>query len=340
MPRKRTDQAERINLFMVAKQVGVSPMTVSNVINGRGRVGEATAQRIREAIEELGYVPNIAARTLAGVKPLAVGLLYASAATPFLDAVLVAALKATTAHGIQLLVQAVDELDPAGALEAVRGSAASGADALLLVPPVAELLAGSPGFASLRMPAAAITTGGALPGLITCHIDNVAAMRELAGLVIAKGHERIGYVGGPSRNEDSGQRLEGFKLSLLDADLPFDAELVRSGRFTFEGGMAAAAELLALAHPPDAIIAANDDMAAGIIAEATRRGLRLPGDLAVAGFDDTLIATRTWPALTVVRQPIPEMTDRAMRLLIQAVQGKFSPRDEVFVHSVVRRASI
>ncbi len=178
--------------------------------------------------------------------------------------------------------------------------------------------------------------------MFTVRIDNRAASRAVTELLIAKGRRRIAVIAGPQDHSDSVERLKGCRDALAAHGLALPDERVVEGRFTFESGLEAAERLLALPAPPDAIVAANDDMAAAALWIAHRRGIVLPRDLAVTGFDDTLLATRVWPPLTTVRQPIDRMTARALDLLLDALKrpaDDVRPVDVLEAYDVVERAS-
>ncbi|AHE52466.1 hypothetical protein NX02_03560 [Sphingomonas sanxanigenens DSM 19645 = NX02] len=317
-------------------------MTVSNVINGVNRASEATVATVRAAIAELGYVPNLAARRLAKAHATTVGLVYCNRRTPFLDAVLVGSLRATNAHGLQLTLRGGEGADRAEAERMAQDLVRAGADALLLIPPVAELLSGSAALAALNVPVAAIATGTRLPGVTTVRIDNRAAMVAITERVMSRGHRRIAYVAGPDAYSVVQARLGGFRAALAAHGLDEDPELVLHGlEFDHAAGLFAGRVLLERPAPPSAIICTSDDLAAGVIAHANHLGLRLPADLAVTGFDDTIVASRIWPPLTVVGQPVEDMAHRATQCLIAALDGMGSATtaDELFEHSIVERES-
>lgn len=317
-------------------------MTVSNVVNGRGRVGRETAEAVRRAIEELGYTPNVAARSLASSAATTIGLLYGDKQSAFLDSMLIGALKATTSRGLQLIIRETVEDDAAAIGDAVRGLIHSGAHALLLIPPLAEIVADAPLPVSGGLPAAAIATGRPMPGLFTVRIDNRSAIRDVVRVLVAKGHRRIGFICGHAAHSDSRERLLGFQDGMGAAGLPLVPELVFQGDFRFPSGEAAGKALLGLPLRPTAIIASNDDMAAGLLTQASRMGLRLPDDLAIAGFDDSVSAPRLWPPLTSVRQPVGEMAFRATEMLIEALQtppADIVCRDIVIAHELIERDS-
>ncbi|WP_395337193.1 LacI family DNA-binding transcriptional regulator [Novosphingobium sp. BL-8H] len=331
-----------VTIRAVAQRAGVSAMTVSNVINGAGRASAATVATVQAAIAELGYVPNLAARRLAKSRATTVGLLYSNRRTPFLDAVLVGALRATNAHGLQLILRDGDGVSRDEAERLAQDLVRSGADALLLIPPFAERLSGSDSLAALGVPLAAIATGTAMPDVTTVRIDNRAAMTSITRKVIAGGHRRIAYVAGPDQYSVVAARLEGFQATMRDAGLVEEADLiVRHGEFDYESGKAAARTLLQRKDRPTAVICSSDDLAAGVVAQANHLGLQLPRDLTVTGFDDTILASRLWPPLTVVQQPVEEMAFRAAQCLIAAL-GKAEPgvTDEIFDHVIVERESV
>lgn len=332
-----------VTIRAVAERAGVSAMTVSNVINGAGGASARTVATVRAAIAELGYVPNLAARQLARARATTVGLVFCDKRTPFLDAVLVGTLRATNAHGLQLILRAVDGANRKEAERVARQLVRSGAEALLLIPPLAELLSGSSILSDDAVPVAAIATGAALHDVTTVRIDNRAAMAAITEQAIAKGHRRIGYVAGPARYSVTGARLEGFRAALARHGMEAAPALVRNTReFGHAAGMEAARTLLAREERPSAVICASDDLAAGVIAQAHRLGLDLPADLAVTGFDDTILASNIWPPLTVVRQPVEEMAFRATQCLIAALGKPVEervPTDEILDHAIIERES-
>jgi LacI family transcriptional regulator len=333
-----------VTIRAVAEMAGVSAMTVSNVVNGAGRASAATIETVQAAIAELGYVPNLTARRLAKARATTVGLIYSDRRTLFLDAVLVGTLRATNAHGLQLLLRDGDGVAQDEAERIAQDLVNSGADALLLVPPFAEQLSGSAALAALGVPLAAIATGKAMPDVTTVRIDNRAAMFSITERVIARGHRRIAYVAGPDEYSVVAARLDGFREALSKHGILEDPHLlVQHGEFDYASGIVAGQALLAQPDRPTAIICSSDDLAAGVIAQANHIGLRLPDDLAVTGFDDTILASRIWPPLTVVRQPVEDMAFRATQCLIAAlghVDGTAEVSDEIFDHDIVERKSI
>jgi LacI family transcriptional regulator len=162
---------------------------------------------------------------------------------------------------------------------------------------------------------------------------------HLAGL----GHKRIGFINGHPNQTASGQRFRGFIEGMTEAGLAVGADQVAQGFFTYRSGLTAAEKLLS-DYAPTAIFASNDDMAAATLAVAHRKGLDVPRDLAIAGFDDTPVATTMWPELTTVRQPIAEMARESVRLLIEQIRGRRAGKPAKVQHkllkfTLVKRAS-
>ncbi|ASG23853.1 LacI family DNA-binding transcriptional regulator [Nitrospirillum viridazoti] len=346
--RRSRQQRDRVTIQDVAQRAGVSAMTVSNVVNRTGKVGESTRARVRAIIEEMGYVPSQAARHLVGAAPARIGLIYLDIESMFLSLAHGEVSAAAAEKGLQLMVRRASAATPDRAAAVALSLVRSGADALLFIPPFAELLTGTPALRTLGVPAAAIATAGPLPDMATVRIDNHAAGRAVADLLVARGYRRIAIITGPGGHSDSVARLDGYKAALAAHGIPFRPELCAEGLFSFETGLVAADTLLDLSQPPDAIMAANDDMAAAALWAAHRRGLVPPRDLAVTGFDDTLVATRVWPALTTVRQPIKDMAIRAIDLLVEALgrpaaeraAPATTPRDVVLDFTLVERGSV
>ncbi|HDS1639172.1 TPA: LacI family DNA-binding transcriptional regulator [Stenotrophomonas maltophilia] len=316
-------------------------MTVSNVINGRGKVSPETQARVKEAIKATGYVPNVAARRLAGAAGARLGLLYPDVRSPFLTEVLLAALSSANAVCAQLIVREGRAARQEHAEKLVMDAIEGGAEGLLLVPPYAELLSGSDYFHRLQMPAAAIAGAGLLDGMQTFRIDNRLAAEQLTTHLALLGHRRIAFITGPMDHGDSHERLLGYQDGMAAHGLNVVPSLIRSGRFSFESGCEAAEALIAEEPRPTAVLASNDDMALGVLWVAQRAGIGVPEDLSVVAFDDTAASRRAWPPLTVAAQPVGAMTDAAVAAIISNLLGRseLPAGDCVLPHHLVVRSS-
>ena len=170
--------------------------------------------------------------------------------------------------------------------------------------------------------------------------DDFAGSHALTEHMLSLGHRRVAFIRGDPRHGATEKRLQGHIQCLREHGIRLDPDLVLSGRFDFESGRSAAQELLKLPLGPTAVIASNDDMAAGVIAAAHEAGVDLPHALSVAGFDDTPTALRTWPPLTTVRQPTAEIASRATELLLEWIRGeRTEPILETFDCQLIVRPS-
>lgn len=304
----------------VASRAGVSPMTVSRVINDEKNVRESTREKVRAAIDSLGYAPNQAARSLAGADAIRIGLIYDDPRTTFVSAFLIGGLQQTSQRSVQLVVKRCATPDAAAA--AIARFAAVGIDGVILPAPISDWQRVLDAVEEHDMPTVLVASGQARPERSAVGIDDFGAAHTMVDHLIALGHTRIGFITGNPKQEASERRLAGYRDALAKAGLPLDDALVAEGMFTYRSGLDAAARLLALEESPTAIFASNDDMAAATVAVAHRLGLDVPRDLTVCGFDDTAIAETLWPELTTIRQPIEEMSHRAVDHLIDRIRAR------------------
>ncbi|MDX3886327.1 MAG: LacI family DNA-binding transcriptional regulator [Sphingomonas sp.] len=304
----------------VAREAGVSPMTVSRVINGEKNVREATREAVNAAIAALNYAPNPAARSLAGADQIRIGLLYSNPSSAYLSEFLVGGLDQASRRNVQLVVEKCD-LDR-HEVEVAQRLVASGIDGIILPPPLCDSQAVLKVLADAGTPAVAVATGRVADNVSAVSIDDFEAAFAMTRHIVSLGHRRVGFIIGNPNQTASGRRLEGYRAALEAAGLPLADELITQGLFTYRSGLDAAERLLELAEPPSAIFASNDDMAAATVAVAHRRGLDVPGDLTVCGFDDTALATTIWPELTTIHQPITDMSRAAVELLVDEIKRR------------------
>jgi len=323
----------------VAARAGVSSMTVSRVINGRSGVSAATRAAVEEAIRELDYTPNVAARSLVTSTELRIGVIYSNASNAFMSEFLTGVFEEASARGARLsLLKGEGGRPPATA--ALEEMAASGISGVLLAPPLGE----APEVQRVLREAGCIRAAvGAYqsPETICVRIDDRAASYEMTRRLLDLGHRRLGFVLGNPDQAASAERMAGFYAAVRETG---GVEVqVAQGDFTYMSGLAAAEQLLSSANRPTAIFASNDDMAAAVVSVAHRRHLDVPGELTVAGFDDTTAAITLWPPLTTVHQPVRALAAEALGLLIAEIEvrgGKSRvPRESILDHSIVERQS-
>jgi LacI family transcriptional regulator len=218
-----------------------------------------------------------------------------------------------------------------------------GIDGVILPPPLCDSGPVIDLLAEAGVPTVVVATGRPRPDVFAVTIDDHDAARTMTQHVIGLGHRRIGFIAGNPNQTASARRLDGYRAALAEAGLDSEDALIREGLFTYRSGLDAAEQLLDLAEAPTAIFASNDDMAAATVAVAHRRGLDVPGDLTVCGFDDTTLATAIWPELTTINQPIAAMS-RAAVLLVAASRRQRRAEPEETSHqlldfTLVRRQS-
>lgn len=304
----------------VAHAAGVSPMTVSRVINRDQRVREETRKKVEAAISALGYVPNAAARTLAGARQCRIVLLYGNPSAAYLSEFLVGSLSSARENDAELIVDKHDPVERPAALAARL--AAHRVDAVLLPPPLCDDVELLGALQERGLVVAQVASGQPAPSSHAVLIDDEGAAFAMTQHILSRGHHRIGFVSGDPRQTASLLRRQGYERALHVAGIATDDRLIAQGDFTYRSGLVAAATLLDAKSPPTAIFAANDDMAAGVVSGAHQRGLDVPRDLAVCGFDDTAIAMTIWPELTTIRQPIAAMARAAIQILARAVRSR------------------
>jgi len=326
----------------VAVLSGFAPMTVSRVINGESGVRRATREAVQAAISQLNYSPNVAARALAGVEPIRIGLLYSNPSAAYLSEFLVGSLEEAHSSQVQLVVEKC--AGQGRERDAVQRLLAAGIDGIVLPPPLCD---SKPIHATIREAGAlAVAVASARPptDVLAVRIDDQAAARAMTQHILSLGHRRIGFISGSRDQTASAQRLAGYKAALVEAGIRVDPSLVVPGRFTYRSGLQAAERLLDRAQPPTAIFASNDDMGAATVTVCHRRQLEVPKDLSVCGFDDTEFARSIWPELTTIRQPIAAMSRVAVQLLVAQIGARRAGHGERARHvlldfTLIRRQS-
>ena len=308
-----------VTIADVARQAGVSPMTVSRAINDPATVSEVRRRLVFQAIEALHYSPNPAARALAGGKPVRLALFYDNPSTAYLSAFLLGSLEAAQRQHAQLTVV---KCQSGAEKRAVAELLGIGAQGVLLPPPLCDSSRWHTVIRSAGLLAVSVAGGAHFAETPSFRIDDFAAAHDMTRHIIELGHRRIGFISGNPDQTASAERTRGYRSALAEAGLELDEALIAQGLFTYRSGLIACEALLKLQDPPTAVFASNDDMAAAAVSVAHRRHLDVPTDFTVCGFDDTYLARSIWPELTTVRQPISDMARAATTLLIDMVRGR------------------
>jgi len=325
----------------VARIAGVSKKTVSRVINRSPLLNEETRRRVEEVIGGLGYIPNPQARALALRRNYLIGLVHDNPNAQTVMNVQQGMLEALHDTEFEMVVRPVD-----------RGSATMLDDlrhflerqrlfGVLLMPPISEndtvaQLCTDIGCRYVRMGSATLDD----PGHMVASNDR-EAVRAATVFLIEQGHRRIGLVAGPHGFRSARERRLGFEDALAEAGIALPRSMVADGNYTFDSGLIAAERLLDLMPRPTAIFSSNDEMAAGVIHAARQRGLEIPRDLSIIGFDDTPIAAHVWPPLTTVRWPIASMArSAALKLIAGSEQAAPVEEPSLFLSTLIRRGSV
>lgn len=322
----------------VAREAGVSVATVSRVFNETARVTADTRERVVEAAVRLGYSAHGAARSLITSRTSTIGVLLPDLHGEFFSEIIRGIDQATQRRGYHLLVSSShnnrSELD--AAVRAMRGRV----DGLIVMAPTRDMRDSVQGIAA-RFPLVLLSeaeTAGDFSSLGVANFEGGVAMTaHLLGL----GHRRIAVVRGPDGNHDAAERHRGYVAALAEAGVARNRTLELPGDFTESSGYDAAERLLRRRTRPTAIFAANDATAIGVLSALHDRGVRVPEDMAVAGFDDIPTARYITPALTTVRVDISGLGARAATRLLQAVvngDGRGVTRDVVPATLVIRRS--
>jgi LacI family transcriptional regulator len=324
----------------VARQARVSLKTVSRVINREGSVREETRNRVMQAIEQLGYRPDLSARSLRSAKAYAIGLVYDNPNPYYIIAVQQGALAACREMGFGLQIHPCDSKSPRLAEELRDLAHRSRLAGLVLAPPMSEHVALLRELAAYNVPLVRIISAADDPrdGFPCVYVDDRDAAYAITAYLIQLGHVRIGFLWGGKQHRSSPERYMGYEKALQDYGVPQSDELVLEGDYSFDDGFRGARRLLGLAEPPTAIFGSNDEIAAGVLAAARARGLHVPYDLSVAGFEDSPFSRHSWPSLTTSRQRTELIAEHATRLLIAEIQGD-AVENEGFSPELVVRGS-
>ncbi|MDX3885080.1 MAG: LacI family DNA-binding transcriptional regulator [Sphingomonas sp.] len=328
----------------VARIAGVSKKTVSRVINRSPLLNDDTRRRVEEVIGELGYIPNPQARALALRRNFLIGLVHDNPTAQTVLTVQQGILETLRDTEFELVVHPVNRGSP-NMLDDIRHFLErQRLFGVMLMPPISEndalaRLCDEIGCRYVRMGSATLDE----PAHMVASNDR-EAVREATQYLIEAGHRRIGLVLGPHGFRSAQERRRGFEDAIAAAGISQPGSMIADGNYTFESGLAAGDRLLDLLPRPTAIFASNDEMAAGVIHAARQRGLEVPRDLSVVGFDDNPIAAHIWPALTTVRWPIAAMARSAALKLVAGAdadgEGGAAEEPSLFLSSLIRRASV
>jgi LacI family transcriptional regulator len=334
----------RATLAEVAASAGVSIATVSKVVNGRADVGSATRELVESHLRQHGYVARRTAPVRRSPATARIELMFAGTLNAYGVEILQGVLEAAGEAGVRVAVAVHRQgrLAPGGPPRVwARDLATAGRQAVIAV--VEELTAEHvTALTHAHLPLVVIDPLNLPPARVTSvGSTNFAGGMAATEHLLALGHRRIAYLGGPPTAACNQARMHGYRAAMEAAGLPVPAEYLWSGQFRYDDGMVGGAALLGLPQPPTAIFAGSDETAGGVLEAARARGLRIPEDLSVVGFDDTQVARLAAPPLTTVRQPLREMGGVALRTALRLAAGEKldSHHVELATALVVRRST-
>lgn len=325
-------------IHTVAGAAGVSIASVSRVLNGL-TTNEETIRRVREAVEQVGYVPNSAAKSLKTSQTGQIAFAMENIGNAAYLAMVQAIQPVLRAAGYRLLLHSTDA-DTNDEVEVLRSLGQRYVDGLIMCP----LRVTRRHVAELKRAQAPVVVIGQLPK--SCLVDNVhvdsppGVARAVAHLA-EQGRRRVALVNGPADTVPGEKRYAGYRDGLREIGMVEEPDLVAFTDFTVGGGAKAAAEMLTLKNRPDAFFAANDLMALGVLQAVREAGLDVPSDVAVVGMDDTELATSAWPPLSSVSLGAPERGRLAAEMLVERLADPRLPARRVSVEPelVVRQSS-
>eukprot|EP01037_Dinobryon_pediforme_P018346 gene18346-18609_t len=336
---KRDRLMSSITIYDVARRAGVSIKTVSRVMN-REHVRASTREKVLAVASELGYSPNLSARSLAGARSFVLTVLVDASLTldhwssghgaDYLTRIQLGATLPCRDAGYHLMLELIDHDAPRVESEVNAMLSTLKPDGVILTPPSSDNETVIDLIRKSQTPFVRIGAASRLSGGLRIELDDRGAAFEMTTALIGLGHQRIGFITGDSRYAASHARRDGYVAAMRDKGLAVDADWIQQGDFTFQSGFEAARRLLALERRPTAIFASNDDMALGCIAAADEAGLVLPTELSVAGYDDNSAAKFSRPTLSTIRQPLVELAAASARALISGDVTAGSDADAAF----------
>lgn len=316
----RGDDSMKVTIYEVAREAGVSTATVSKVINNTGNMREETRKRVLKVIKEMNYHPNLVASALTGKGTQTLGLLVPDISNPFFSAMARQIEDYADDQGMSVIMCSVD-----GNIEKERKYiellrrkqvdgfiiASSFQDTILLKDIISQ------GF-----PIVMLSFDDATTEVSKVTIDDFKGGYEAASHLYAKGHREMAIIA--EHANSSNLRIRGYRVALEGRELEFPDENVYRTTASIENGIASFDKIFQKENEtfPTAIFACNDLLAIGVIQGATERGMNIPEELAIIGFDNTILATTTVPGLTTISQPIAEMAEKTVELIVTEIEQK------------------
>jgi LacI family repressor for deo operon, udp, cdd, tsx, nupC, and nupG len=314
-----------ISIKDIARAAQVSHSTVSRALRDSPLVRQETRALIRKIADEQGYTVSAVARGLVTRRTSTIGVVVTTIADPFVASVVSGIEDAAEERGYSVLL-ANSNADPDREVRVVRSFGERRVDGIIVTSSRVGALY-FPLMERMRVPVVLLNNQHPSEFAHSVLIDNVQASLEATRHLVRLGHRRIGYIGDRFGHQSDAERFAGYRLAVEEAGMEFSPELVVHGDGKSEGGGQAMAQILALRNPPTAVFCYNDMSALGAMRQIRARGLKIPDDISIVGFDDLFLCEHLEPPLTTVRQPMRRMGRMAMETLLQIFDGADSPHN-------------
>lgn len=308
-----------VTIIEIAERAGVSMKTVSRVLNGEPNVREATREKVKKAAAELNYQPNVFARSLASKRSFVIAHFHDNPSPDYLEKVYTGVYQVCRSSGYFAVMEPLSVPYTESAREYLDRFKVDG---VILSPPISDNLELIDSLRERGIPIVRLSPRSHHELSSYAYIDDDAATKTMTDHLIELGHARIGFVAGPAEHGAAHKRKAGFRHATEGAGLSPEHCPIVQGDFSVRSGFSAAEKLLADEANVTAIVAANDDMAVGVVMAAMKQGLDVPGDLSVTGFDGSRLGDIIWPQLTTVRQPVEEMAAEVTAMLLKEIVSK------------------
>lgn len=327
-----------MNINAVAKRAGVSTATVSRVINGTATVTPETAERVRKAVEALNFYPDINARALGSGRSGLYGLIISDITNPYFPELVKAFEDIAVEHGQDVLIANTD-YDPKRMETCVIRMLQRRVDGVaIMTSEMEERLIRT--FSQRQIPTIFMDAGSGVRGVSTVNVDYAAGIREAMRHLFAFGHREIAFISGPRGLGSVRARTEAFQAELREHGITMHPAWQQEGDHRVEGGHHAMARILACGRLPTAVLTSNDLTAIGAMGAIHERGLHIPGDISVIGFDGIELSAYTSPALTTLHVPRRELAATAFRVLFRGREDSASDLAERHEHVIQPRLQI
>lgn len=318
----------------VAQLAGVSIKTVSRVINKEASVRTDTIEKVNQAIRQLSYEPNLAARNLAGTRSYTIGYVYDNPNAYYVIDMQNGILAECKERGYELVIHPCKSSSPNICDELKNMVTKSQLAGLVISPPLSEMPEVLEALADMDVQFVRIISGsGNKPEPTPCiFVHDHEAAQHITEHLLELGHKKVAFISGDKGHRSTDERYNGYREALENAGLDIEPDYLYEGQYSFETGVKGAKQLLSLETPPTAIFACNDEIAAGALFASRLMNVEVPEQLSIAGFEDSPFSRQTWPKLTTAAQPTNVIARKAAESLISQVVAQRTGKGKTVQH--------